>query len=78
MISEQDALNAVPGEVRYLVVGIRGETPTHYVIDREPVMPGDDFDAPIPLVHKVTGELVWTLALDDNGLLDEFVVRSSS
>lgn len=85
MIDQEAAMQAVPPEDELIVAGVAGETPTHWVIERDPIYePEDDrysaitLDLPIPLVHKQTGEVTYALPVTSPELFEGFKTSDST
>lgn len=70
MFSKEDAMRRVPVQDGFIVTGVRGETPRHWVIDRTAVV--SDLDVPVPLVHKHTGVVTMALPHVDRDLFVDF------
>lgn len=68
-ITRAEALHLAPQQDEYSIVGI-GETAEYWVIRRKAKATRDEFDMPIPLIHKETGELTWTVYHLDFDLID--------
>lgn len=73
MIGPREATELVPREHGFEVVGIAGETPTHYVAER---LTANLLGVPLVLINKETGEVVKAYLPQDLDMLNDYEAKA--
>lgn len=71
MITKEAALKLAPQNENFVNIGVVGESDDYWVIGREPLYSGDEYDMPLPFIDKETGDVVLAVMPADMDLYDQ-------